>query len=142
MTGSTFYTHNASNTKGFNALIMSPSHLVEKWKQEMETYVPNSKGYIVHNLDELLEIESKLKNRNRAENMFVIMSKEIAKLGYDERPAAVWSKSKGCFVCPECGQPLYKEISVQQPYSRRKVKAKVKLTELDFTKQFAENISS
>ena len=64
MTGSTFYTHNASNTKGFNALIMSPSHLVEKWKQEMETYVPNSKGYIVHNLDELLEIESKLINRN------------------------------------------------------------------------------
>ena len=140
MTGSTFYTHNASNTKGFIALIMSPSHLVEKWKQEMETYVPNSKGYIVHNLDELLEIESKLKNRNRAENMFVIMSKEIAKLGYDERPAAVWSKSKGCFVCPECGQPLYKEISVQQPYSRRKVKAKIKLTELDFTKQFAYNV--
>ena len=140
MTGSTFYTHNASNTRGFNALIMSPSHLVEKWKQEMETYIPNSKGYIVHNLDELLEIESKLKNRNRAENMFVIMSKEIAKLGYDERPAAVWSKSKGCFVCPECGQPLYKEISVQQPYSRRKVKAKVKLTELDFTKQFAYNV--
>lgn len=140
MTGSTFYTHNASNTRGFNALIMSPSHLVEKWKQEMETYVPNSKGYIVHNLDELLEIESKLKNRNRAENMFVIMSKEIAKLGYDERPAAVWSKSKGCFVCPECGQPLYKEVSVQQPYSRRKVKAKIKLTELDFTKQFAYNV--
>ena len=140
MTGSTFYTHNASNTRGFNALIMSPSHLVEKWKQEMETYIPNSKGYIVHNLDELLEIESKLKNRHRAENMFVIMSKEIAKLGYDERPAAVWSKSKGCFVCPECGQPLYKEISVQQPYSRRKVKAKVKLTELDFTKQFAYNV--
>ena len=140
MTGASFYTHNASNTKGFNALIMSPSHLVEKWKQEMETYIPNSRGYIVHNLDELLEIESKLKNRNRAENMFVIMSKEIAKLGYDERPAAVWSKSKGCFVCPECGQPLYKEISVQQPYSRRKVKAKVKLTELDFTKQFAYNV--
>ena len=140
MTGSTFYTHNASNTRGFNALIMSPSHLVEKWKQEMETYIPNSKGYIVHNLDELLEIESKLKNRNRAENMFVIMSKEIAKLGYDERPAAVWSKSKQCFVCPECGQPLYKEISIQQQYSRRKVKAKVKLTELDFTKQFAYNV--
>ena len=140
MTGASFYTHNASNTKGFNALIMSPSHLVEKWKQEMETYIPNSRGYIVHNLDELLEIESKLKNRNRAENMFVIMSKEIAKLGYDERPAAVWSKSKSCFVCPECGQPLYKEISVQQPYSRRKVKAKVKLTELDFTKQFAYNV--
>ena len=140
MTGSTFYVHNASKNKGFNALIMSPSHLVEKWKQEMEKFIPNAKGYIIHNLDELLEIESKLRDPNRFENMFVIMSKEIAKLGYDERPAAVWSKSKGCFVCPECGQPLYKEESVSQPYSRRKVKVKVKLTELDFTKQFAYNV--
>ena len=140
MTGSTFYVHNASSTKGFNALIMAPSHLVEKWKEEMERFIPNSKGYIVHNLDELLELENKLRNKNRAENMFVIMSKEIAKLGYDERPAAVWSKTKGCYVCPECGQPLYKEMSVQQQYSRRKVKVKVKLTELDFTKQFAHNV--
>ena len=40
------------------------------------------------------------------------MSKEIAKLGYDLRPSAVWSKSKQCFVCPDCGQPLYKEENI------------------------------
>ena len=141
MTGSTFYTHNANKNKGFNAMIMCPSHLVEKWKSEMERYIPNTKGYIIHNLDELLELESKLRNRNRVENMFIIMSKEIAKLGYDLRPAAIWSKSKQCFVCPECGQPLYKEENRQlSPYSNRKTKVKVRLTELDFLKQYAYNM--
>lgn len=138
MTGSTFYVHNANSNKGFNAMIMCPSHLVQKWKSEMEKYVPNSKGYVVHNLEELLAIEPKLRNRNRTENMFIVMSKEIAKLGYDERPGVIWSKSKKCFVCPECGQPLYKEVT--QEINRRKVKVKVKLTELDFLKQYAYNV--
>ena len=137
--GSSCYVHNANRYKGFNALIMSPSHLVEKWKSEMETYIPNAKGYIVHNLDELLAIEDRLRDRNRVENMYVIMSKEIAKLGFDVRPAAVWSKSKKCFVCPECGQPLFKIENQEQVFSRRKVKVKVNLTELDFLKQYAYN---
>ena len=137
--GSACYVHNANRYKGFNALIMSPSHLVEKWKSEMESYIPNAKGYIVHNLDELLELENKLRDRNRVENMYVIMSKEIAKLGFDVRPAAIWSKSKKCFVCPECGQPLFKIENQEQLYSRRKLKVKVKLTELDFLKQYAYN---
>ena len=137
MSGSTCYVHNANKYKGFNSLIMSPSHLVEKWKSEMEKFVPNAKGYIVHNLDELLELENKLKMKNRVENVFVIMSKEIAKLGFDQRPAAIWSKSKKCFVCPECGQPLWKEETVT--VYRRKTKVKINLTELDFLKQLATN---
>ena len=120
---------------------MSPSHLVEKWKSEMEKYIPNAKGYIVHNLDELLELEHKLRDRNRVENMYVIMSKEIAKLGFDVRPAAIWSKSKRCFVCPECGQPIFKIENREQAYSRRKVKVKVNLTELDFLKQYTYNMT-
>ena len=116
---------------------MSPSHLVEKWKSEMETYIPNAKGYIVHNLDELLALETKLKSKNRVENMYVIMSKEIAKLGFDQRPAVVWSKSKKCFVCPECGQPIWKEETIK--IFGRKTKVKTNLTELDFLKQLATN---
>ena len=139
--GSACYVHNGNKNKGFNAIVMCPSHLVEKWKSEMERYVPNAKGYIIHNLDELLEIENKLRNKNRVENMFVIMSKEIAKLGFDERPAVIWSKSKRCFVCPECGQPVFKiENRQMSPYSRRKTKVKVNLTEEDFTKQFSYNM--
>lgn len=135
--GATCYVHNANKYKGFNALIMSPSHLVEKWKSEMERYIPNAKGYIIHNLDELLALENKLRAKNRVENVYVIMSKEIAKLGFDLRPAAVWSKSKKCFVCPECGQPIWKEETVK--IYGRKTKVKNNLTELDFLKQLATN---
>ena len=127
MAGSTCYVHNSNKNRGFNAMIMCPSHLVEKWKHEMETYIPNTKAYIVHNLDELLVLRDKLTSKYRTENMFIIMSKEIAKLGYDERPGVVWSPSKRCFVCPECGQPLFKEENVLNPMTRRKVKTKIKL---------------
>ena len=119
---------------------MCPSHLVEKWKAEMETYIPNAKGYIIHNIDELLELEPKLRSRYKVENSFVIMSKEIAKLGYDKRPAAIWSKSKKCYVCPDCGKQIYKWENQQlSPWSSRKTKVKVNLTELDFLKPFSYN---
>jgi superfamily II DNA or RNA helicase len=66
------------------------------------------------------------------------MSKEIAKLGFDQRPAVVWSKSKKCFVCPECGQPIWKEETIK--IFGRKTKVKTNLTELDFLKQLATNV--
>ena len=136
---STCYVHHANKNQGFNTVVMCPSHLVEKWKSEVERFIPNTKGYIVHNLDELLAIESKLRNRYRAENMFVIMSKEIAKLGYDVRPSAIWNPYKKCFVCPECGQPLFKIEN--QTINGRKQKVKVKLNEFDFAKQYSYNMT-
>ena len=136
---STCYVHHSNRNQGFNTVVMCPSHLVEKWKSEVERFIPNTKGYIVHNLDELLAIESKLRNRYRAENMFVIMSKEIAKLGYDVRPSAIWNPYKKCFVCPECGQPLFKIEN--QTINGRKQKVKVKLDEFDFAKQYSYNMT-
>ena len=136
VSSSVCYTHHNNSNKGFNSIIMCPSHLVEKWKEEVEMFIPHAKGYVIHNLDELLAIESKLRNKNRTENMFVIMSKEIAKLGYDERPAVIWSKSKKCFICPECGRELFKWG--KHPIKKQKVKYKLK--ELDFVKQYAHNI--
>ncbi len=125
MGGSSCFIHHANMGTGFNALVMCPTHIVEKWKRESELYIPNSKGYIIHNLEELLELKPKLMNPYRTENMFVIMSKETAKLSYEKRPAAIWKnttaiKNKdtekyihtklGRFVCPDCGKALYKEI--------------------------------
>ena len=137
ISASACYVHNSNKFKGYNVIVMCPSHLLEKWKEEVEDTVPNAKGYIVHNLDELLALEPKLRMTNRVENMYVIMSKEIAKLGFDERPAAIWSKSKQCFVCPECGQPLFKVENVT--VFGRKTKVNVKLTELDMLKKQAHN---
>ena len=134
--GST-YTHHGNRNKGLNCLIMCPSHLQKNWEKELKRFVPNARVYTVHNLDELLLLESKLKNRNRAENIYVVMSKEVAKLSYDERPCAIWSRRHNAYVCPECGEILTKEEFVT--VNRRRSKINVPLTHTDFASKSVVN---
>lgn len=94
---------------GMTNVVMCPSHLVEKWKREVERLVPNGKGYIIRDIGDLINIERKIKNKNKPENTFLILSKETAKFSYETRPAGVWSRTKDTFLCPCCGQPLYKK---------------------------------
>lgn len=97
---------------GMTNIVMCPSHLVKKWKNEVERLVPNAKGYIVKNVSDLIAIENKIKAVVKNEHTYIIMSKESAKISYEMRPAAVWSVSKNTFVCPSCGQKLYKNIKM------------------------------
>lgn len=143
------YVHNANKNKGFNTLIMCPSHLVNNWKNEIARFIPNSRSYIIHNLEELLAIKSKLTDPYKVENSFVILSKECAKIGYSNRPAVLFRKvgyyknenkhrvkAYNVFVCPECGQVLTKTINVPySPGSSRKVKRVVPMELTDFTKE-------
>lgn len=105
------YAHHKKKT-GMTNVVMCPSHLVEKWKREVERLVPNAKAYIVTNIKELIEIERKVKGKYKSEHTFVILSKETAKFSYETRPCAVWSRTKNTFVCPCCGQPLTKKERV------------------------------
>lgn len=131
------YAHNAKKNKGFNAVVVCPSHLTIKWKREVEERIPNARAYIVNDFKELIELEPKLRNKHKAENTYVILSKERAKMSYDKRPAAIWSKSKNTFVCPECGQPLY-NIEYEGT-GRRRRKIRVPFNELSMVKQLAGN---
>lgn len=134
---SAVYAHHANRFKGFNAIVMCPSHLVQKWKREVENRIPNAKGYIITNTDDLVAIKDKLLDKHKLENSYVIVSKETAKLGYELRPAAVWSESKHTFVCPDCGKKLYtikKEGSGR--YAREE---KIYFDEKSFMKQSAAN---
>lgn len=93
-------------------IVMCPSHLVEKWKREVERLVPNAKAYIIKELEDLIKIENKIKNKNKLEHTYLILSKETAKFSYELRPAAIWSDSKKTFTCPCCGKPLTKKIKI------------------------------
>lgn len=97
---------------GMTNIVMCPSHLVKKWKNEVERLVPNAKGYIVKTVSDLKAIENKIKAVVKNEHTYIIMSKESAKISYEMRPAAVWSVSKNTFVCPCCGQKLYKTVKI------------------------------
>lgn len=149
MSSAACYVHNSDKNKGFNALILCPSHLVNNWKNEVTRFIPNSRSYIIHNLDELLAIKDTLMDPYKVENSFVILSKESAKIGYSDRPAALFKrvgyyknhrgervKARNVFVCPECGSVLTKEISVPEySGSSRKVKRIVPLELSDFAKE-------
>lgn len=97
---------------GLTSIVMCPTHLVEKWKREIERLVPNAKAYIVKDIQELVALNPKIKSKVKLEHTFIIMSKEAAKTSYELRPAVTWSRSKKTFVCPCCGQPLRKRVKI------------------------------
>ena len=155
MASSACYVHNANKNKGFNALIMCPSHLVNNWKNEIARFIPNSRSYIIHDLEELLSIKDKLTDPYKIENSFVILSKETAKIGYGSRPAVLFKKvayyknergnmteAHNVYVCPECGQVLTKIVNVPAyPGARRKVKKIIPLEISDFAKENSFNMT-
>ena len=108
------FVHNADK-KIMTNIVMCPGHLVEKWKREIERITPLSDAVIVENFDQLIALKQQIKSKVRNRHLWLIISKETAKFGYNERPAAVFSKAagakvghpEGVFCCPECGQPLY-----------------------------------
>lgn len=95
---------------GMTNIVMCPSHLIHKWKAEIEKLVPNSKAYIVKDIFDLISIEHKIKVKIKTEHTFIIMSKESAKLSYELKPAVNYSISKKTFTCPKCGQKLQKKV--------------------------------
>ena len=131
------YAHNANKYKGFNSVVVCPSHLTIKWKREVEERIPNARAYIVNDFKELVELEPKLRNKRKVENSYVILSKERAKMSYDKRPAVTWSKSRDTFVCPECGQALY--TIEYEGSGRHRRKKHIKFNELSMSKQLASN---
>ena len=131
------YVHNANRSKGFNVAVVCPSHLTPVWKREVEERVPNAKAYIVQDFKELKSLEPKLRNKSKIENSYIILSKERAKMGYDKRPAAIWSRSKNTFVCPDCGQILYTREF--EGSGRRKRERHVPFNKLSMAKQLAVN---
>lgn len=118
-------------------VVLCPPHLVEKWKKEIDKLMPLSTSYIVENFDHFLTLEKEMNNPRRRRHLFLIMSKETAKFGYEERPAVLWSESKRSFVCPECGKRLYREE--YEGKGKNKTKVKKYLTEEEFSKKYAYN---
>ena len=122
---------------GLTASVVCPSHLVEKWKREVERLVPNGKAYIIKDIDDLLALESKIKNKCKKENMFIIISKETAKFSYEKRPAAIWSYSKKTFICPDCGKPLFK--LERSGHGRGRHSIEVNFDQKDMMKKYSYN---
>ena len=105
-TGKTFIAAAAAHMAGFRrVLVLGPPHLVPKWKREVEMTVPGARAVIVKSITDL----ERLRLSTGSGPLFVVMSREKAKLSYRWMPAVIqrWATSKGRLLRDEeTGEPF------------------------------------
>ena len=91
---------------GFHrVLVLCPPHLTRKWKREVEETVPSVRTAIVTSITDL----ERLRYSVGAGPLFVVMSRERAKLSYRWKPAVIqrWAVANGRLVRDEeTGEPF------------------------------------
>lgn len=134
----------AKGKRGLTIVVMCPAHIVLKWKSEIERLAPLSDAVIIDDFSSLLKIKDYIADKKRKRNLWLILSKETAKFGYEERPAAVWNESKvshyhhdAAYTCPHCGKPLF--YVTHEGHGRNKFPVSHRLKALDFAKKNARN---
>jgi len=98
----------AEHTKHFN-IVLSPSHVANKWVREIEETLPNTFAVIANSIAEIKAVYEVYARGDMS--CCVVITKERARDGYMRRPAALWSKSRKCFICPDCFVTLKMDIS-------------------------------
>ena len=117
-TGKTFIAASAAHMAGFRRiLVLCPPHLTRKWKREVEDTVPDARAVIVASITDL----ERLRLSHGPGPLFVVMSRERAKLSYRWLPAVVerWATAGEKLVrdeetlepfrvpcCPDCFAPI------------------------------------
>ena len=128
-TGKTFIGAAAAHMAGFRRiLILCPPHLTKKWKREVEETVPGARAAIVTSITGL----ERLRISASSGPLFVVMSRERAKLSYRWAPAVTrrWATSKGWLVrneetgepfrvpcCPDCTSQIVDKDGVPLTYA-------------------------
>jgi SNF2 family DNA or RNA helicase len=99
--GKTYISIAAAAALGFEkTLVVCPPHLVSKWRREVRQTLPSAHAVVAEKIGDL---ERVLKEKRRS--LFVILSREKAKLGYYWKGHAKRLRD-GTFVCPKCRIPL------------------------------------
>ena len=109
----------ASKMAGFDKIIvLCPPHLVKKWKREIEETIPQAHAIIVNSITDLEKVRH---YSSRMQSLYVIMSRERAKLSYRWKPAycEAWLTDKHGIIrdeesdepilvprCPSCWAPI------------------------------------
>lgn len=92
--------------KHINTIVMAPGHLVYKWQREIERLFPDAKAVVLQDFQDVLNIEKEVTCALRNYPLFMIISKDSAKINYQERPSAIWDAKNHQFLCPNCGSPI------------------------------------
>jgi hypothetical protein len=122
-TGKTFISSAAAYLAGFHrVLVICPPHLVRKWKREVEETVPGVHVALLHSVTDLERLR-----HSTSSPLFVILSRERAKLSYRWKPAIAlrWATTGGRLLrqaetkkpfrvscCPSCFAQVLDEDGV------------------------------
>lgn len=110
-TGKTFMAIGISHLMDVqNIFVMSPGHLVKKWKREIEMTI-DAEAIIAENYLDVFRLTNVLKQPSDKKR-FIIMSKDTVKLGYLRYPAVRWNERKRGWICPGCGSVLLNKDDV------------------------------
>lgn len=91
-----YMTPNAIN---YRNIVMAPSHLVHKWKDEIESEIPFAEATIVKNIKQLMELKDGGRKRNGKQ--WFLISKDNCKIGMSRAPIPTKVK-KMAFRAPMC----------------------------------------
>src|SRR5436190_23847190 len=79
--------------RAFRLLVISPGHLVRKWRREVEWAIPGVVCKVIRKLADLTAFEDAA--RNCKAPMVAVIGKDTAKLGFDvDRPCAAKRRMK------------------------------------------------
>lgn len=136
---------------GMTNVVMCPGTLCNKWARTLEAEIPFAEVHIINNVNDVIRLSDKIKDRNRKTNLWMVISKDRMKTNYALRPAARWKRKAKCYmsetgsfterhdtyVCPECGQPLFGTKIIGS--GRRRRKQRIFFDETSFSSRNAHN---
>ena len=89
--------------KTFN-VILCPSHVANKWVREISETLPDTAGMVVKSISELDRLYSIYEKGDKS--IYAVITKERARDGFLKRPAVLWNRRQGAFLCPCCMEQI------------------------------------
>lgn len=120
--------HPSGTGKTFG-LVMSPSHVTQKWVREIGETLPNTYAMVVRSISDFDRLYAMYKQGDQ--NVLAVFSKEKARDGYMRYPAVSWNRRKKGFLCPDCMEPVKMQISEDD--TRYKVSADAFIMSFGYT---------
>src|SRR5699024_5980208 len=116
--------------KTFN-VILSPSHVANKWAREISETLPDTAGVVVCSNTELDRLYDLYEKGDKS--IYAIITKEKARDGFMKRPAVIWNRRQGAYLCPDCLEPI------EAPFTEDGIRYKGKVNQFFFRTENSKN---
>jgi SNF2 family DNA or RNA helicase len=105
------------------SLVLSPPHLVYKWRREILDTIPNARVWCLNGPDtlaKLIKLKELLGIENHGQPEFYILGRVRMRMGFHWRPVCAKRRLRNgvLAVCPDCGTPVTTPEGDGMPYEQ------------------------